>query len=82
MSEAEDSNFRTIAAEDGTAVFTFHSRKKKMTEEERLLRCRERNRIHAKNTRERKKEQSELLEMKIAELSAAVRYVTVNPLFK
>ena len=42
-----------------------------MSEEERLVRCRERNRIHAKNTRERKKERNELLEMQINQLKAA-----------
>ena len=55
----------------GGHIFTFPSRKKKLSEEERLIRCRERNRIHAKNTRERKKERSELLEMQINQLKAA-----------
>ena len=36
--------------EDGDAI-----KRTKMTNEERLIRCRERNRVHARNTRERKK---------------------------
>jgi hypothetical protein len=57
--------------EIGGTVFSFPSKKKKMTDEERLTRCRERNRVHAKNTRERKKEQNHLLEMQINNLRAA-----------
>lgn len=65
----------------GGHIFTFPSRKKKLSEEERLIRCRERNRIHAKNTRERKKERNELLEMQINQLKAAtlqLRQETAN----
>ena len=62
-----------LFGEDGSA-FAFPAKKKKMSEEERLQRCRERNRIHARNTRERKKATNELLEVRIAELSAAVSF--------
>ena len=65
----------TVSNED--SVIAFQSKKMKMTDEERLTRCRERNRVHARNTRERKKEQSELLELKIKELSATVILIDI-----
>eukprot|EP00596_Hydrurales_sp_CCMP1899_P008425 CAMPEP_0119033378 /NCGR_PEP_ID=MMETSP1177-20130426/425_1 /TAXON_ID=2985 /ORGANISM="Ochromonas sp, Strain CCMP1899" /LENGTH=625 /DNA_ID=CAMNT_0006990089 /DNA_START=113 /DNA_END=1990 /DNA_ORIENTATION=+ len=45
-----------------------HNKRQKMTEEERLTRCRERNKMHARNTRERKKSQMDGLQCRIQEL--------------
>mmetsp|Transcript_780 Transcript_780/g.1707 ORF Transcript_780/g.1707 Transcript_780/m.1707 type:complete len:415 (+) Transcript_780:132-1376(+) len=44
-------------------------KRRKLTEDERLQRCRERNRVHARNTRERKRAQMDLLQLRIQELS-------------
>eukprot|EP00600_Ochromonadales_sp_CCMP1393_P007125 CAMPEP_0174967044 /NCGR_PEP_ID=MMETSP0004_2-20121128/7369_1 /TAXON_ID=420556 /ORGANISM="Ochromonas sp., Strain CCMP1393" /LENGTH=642 /DNA_ID=CAMNT_0016216141 /DNA_START=55 /DNA_END=1983 /DNA_ORIENTATION=+ len=46
-----------------------HMKRRKLSEDERLQRCRERNRIHARNTRERKRAQMDLLQQRIQELS-------------
>lgn len=43
-------------------------KKRKYCDEERLQRCRERNRVHARNTRERKRVQMEGLQQKIQDL--------------
>ena len=48
-------------------------KRQKMTEGERLSRCRERNRLHAKSTRERKKSHMDCLETRIEELVDEVR---------
>ena len=44
------------------------TKKRKYCDDERLQRCRERNRIHARNTRERKRVQMESLQQKIQNL--------------
>lgn len=46
-----------------------NKRRKKLSEDESLKRCRERNRKHARNTRERKKMQMDALQRRIQELT-------------
>lgn len=43
-------------------------KRQRLSEEDRLQRCRDRNRVHAKNTRERKKVQMEIIQMRIERL--------------
>lgn len=48
------------------------SKKRKLSGDERLNRCRERNRIHARNTRERKKAQMDTLQLRVHALNDEV----------
>jgi hypothetical protein len=50
------------------------AKKRKLSGDERLNRCRERNRIHARNTRERKKAQMDQLQQRVHELNDEVIY--------
>jgi len=45
-----------------------NKRKRRLNEEDRVKRCRERNRIHARNSRERKKNQMDRLQKRLQEL--------------
>lgn len=45
------------------------AKRKKISDEERIRRCRERNRVHARNTRERKKHQMDELRQRIETLT-------------
>lgn len=45
-----------------------NSKRQRLSEEDRARRCRERNRVHAKNTRERKKVQLEIIRMRLERL--------------
>eukprot|EP01038_Epipyxis_sp_PR26KG_P013968 gene13968-18736_t len=58
---------------EASAENQFHSslsgsKRRRLTDEERIKRCRERNRVHARNTRERKRMQMEQLQSRIQEL--------------
>ena len=51
------------------------NKKRKLTDDEKLNRCRERNRIHARNTRERKKLQMDTLQMRVHQLNDEVSFL-------
>lgn len=57
-----------VEEDDERQSTDFFAKRSKMNEDERLRRCRERNRIHARNTRERKKQQLDTLQMRIESL--------------
>ena len=52
-----------------------YAKKRKLSEDERLNRSRERNRIHARNTRERKKLQLDSLQLRVHQLNNEVSYL-------
>jgi len=55
------------------------SKKRKLSGDERLNRCRERNRIHARNTRERKKAQMDTLQLRVHVLNDEVSRIPSHP---
>ena len=57
------------------------NKKRKLTDDEKLNRCRERNRIHARNTRERKKLQMDTLQMRVHQLNDEVSSLLYNVFF-
>lgn len=73
LSEEDESDQHVIFTElnarrsnDGAVAGS--KRKKKGNDEDRIKRCRERNRIHARNSRERKKNQLEVLQRRMQQL--------------
>ena len=60
---SDDEHEYSSSEENGDAI-----KRTKMTNEERLIRCRERNRVHARNTRERKKCLMDGLQSRIQQL--------------
>lgn len=69
--ESDNSSYEYSLGED-------NHKKRKYGDDERLKRCRERNRIHARNTRERKRIQMEGLQQRIQDLMDEVFATNFN----
>ncbi len=69
--EDDDNDNKNFNYNDNSQPIKLDSnkRRKKLSEDESLKRCRERNRKHARNTRERKKMQMDALQRRIQELT-------------
>ena len=64
-----DSGAGDINDDDSLESIDRAGKRRKLSDEERLKRCRERNKLHARNTREKKKVQIDLLHKRIEQLT-------------